>query len=458
MITGGEEMKEFSMKDNIYIGFLLFALFFGAGNLIFPPTLGQAAGTNIWEGMMGFLITSVGLPILGVTAIAKFGNLQTLTNHVHPRFSIIFTIITYLCLGPFLVIPRAGSVAFEMGALPFIPKEFAIQGLSLLIYTVLYFLFNFWLCLNPSKLFDRIGKILTPMILGIITIIFIQSLFQPVGVYGIPSQKYKDNAIFKGIIEGYLTMDALSALLFGSVVVAAIEKRGIRDSKKIAHITVRTGIIAGICLGIIYLMLGHLGATSQALLTSSENGGQILTTITTQLFGNLGSTLLGLVFTLACLTTSIGLITACGQYFSKIIPHFSYKKWVGILCFTSMLLANLGLNQINLISVPILTIIYPLTIVLIILSFFHKYFKGYSSVYIGGLTGTALISIVGGLKQSNVDITFIENLYNFIPLYEAGIGWIVPAVLGSCIGYLWGVLNHKYFYQNEAAIKSKLDS
>lgn len=296
------------------------------------------------------------------------------------------------------------------------------------------------------------------MILGIITIIFIQSLFQLVGVYGVPSQKYENNAIFKGIIDGYLTMDALSALLFWSFVIAAIEKRGIRDPRKITRITIRTGIIAGICLGIIYLMLGHLGATSQSLLNSSENGGLILTTITTHLFGNSRSILLGFVFTLACLTTSIGLITSCGQYFSKIFPHFSYKQWIGILCFISMILANLGLNQIILISVPILTTIYPLTIVLIILSFFHKYFKGYSSVYIGSLTGTALISIVDGLKQSEIYMNFIENLYDFIPLYETGIGWTLSAILGAFIGYLWRILKNNYSYQNECGIKNYINN
>lgn len=451
-------MKDFSMKDNLYIGFMLFALFFGAGNLIFPPALGHAAGTNIWEGMIGFLITSVGLPILGVTAIAKSGNLQTLTNRVHPKFSILFTITIYLCLGPFLVIPRAGSVAFEMGAVPFLPNELTTQGISLFIYTIFYFSFNFWLCLNPSKLFDRIGKILTPIILGIITIIFIQSLFHPVGGYGIPSQTYEHNAVFKGVIDGYLTMDALSALLFGNVVIAAIEKRGIHDSQKITRITIRTGIIAGVCLGIIYMMLGHLGATSQSLLNSSGNGGLILTTITTRLFGNSGNVLLGLVFTLACLTTSIGLITSCSQYFSRIIPHFSYKKWVGILCFISMILANLGLNQIILISVPILTIIYPLTIVLIILPFFHKYFKGYSSVYVGSLTGAALISIIDGLKQSKIEMNFIENLYDFIPLYEIGLGWILPAIFGAFIGYLWGILKNDYSYQSEYDIKNNINN
>ncbi|WP_410983374.1 branched-chain amino acid transport system II carrier protein [Bacillus cereus] len=447
-------MKKFPMKDNLYIGLMLFALFFGAGNLIFPPSLGHAAGANIWEGMMGFLITSVGLPILGVTAIAKFGSLQALTNHVHPKFSITFTLITYLCLGPFLVIPRAGSVAFEMGAVPFLPNELKTQGLSLFIYTILYFSLNFWLCLNPSKLFDRIGKVLTPIILGIIAIIFIQSILHPIGEYGIPTQKYEHTAIFKGVIDGYLTMDALSALLFGSVVITAIKKRGIHDSKKITHITIKTGLIAGAFLAIIYLMLGHLGATSQSLIPSTENGGLILTVVTTHLFGNSGSILLGLVFTLACLTTSIGLITSCGQYFSKIIPYFSYKTWIGILCFISMSLANLGLTQIILFSVPILTMIYPLTIVLIILSFFHKSFKGYSSVYVGSLAGTTFISIVDGLKQSNIEIHVIESLYHFIPLYTVGMGWILPAIFGACAGYLWGILRNDYFSHNESEVQN----
>ncbi|MED4584627.1 branched-chain amino acid transport system II carrier protein [Brevibacillus choshinensis] len=439
-------MKDLSMKDTLYTGLMLFALFFGAGNLIFPPSLGHAAGVDFWEAMVGFLITSVGLPILGVTAIAKSGDLQTLTNRVHPVFSVLFTLITYLCLGPFLVIPRAGSVAFEMGAAPFLPDGLKNQGLPLFIYTIIYFSFNYWLCLNPSKLFERIGKILTPIILGLIAVIFIQSMFHPIGSYGTPSPPYQHAAAFKGIMDGYLTMDALAALLFGSVVVAAIEKRGIRESKKLTALTVKAGIIAGVCLAIIYLMLGHLGAASHSLLKSPENGGEILTAVTTHLFGNTGSMLLGVIFTLACLTTSIGLITSCGQYFSRIIPRFSYKRWIGILCLVSMVIANLGLTQIILISVPILTAIYPLTIVLIVLSFLHKYFKGYPSVYAGGLIGTALISIVDSLKQSNIQFDFIINFYSHIPLYTEGVGWILPAIFGIAIGYLWGKLKFAYSY------------
>lgn len=448
-------MKDISIKDTLYTGLMLFALFFGAGNLIFPPSLGHASGVNFGEAMVGFLITSVGLPVLAITAIAKSGDLQTLTNRVHPIFSVLFTLITYLCLGPLLVIPRAGSVAFEMGAAPFLPDELKNQGLPLFIYTIIYFSFNYWLCLNSSKLFERIGKILTPIILGLIAIIFIQSMFHPIGEYGTPSPAYQHAAAFKGIMDGYLTMDALAALLFGSVVIAAIKKRGIHESKKLTTITVKSGIIAGVCLAIIYLMLGHLGATSHSLLKSPENGGAILTAVTTHLFGNSGSMLLGVIFTLACLTTSVGLIISCGQYFSRIIPHFPYKRWIGILCLVSIAIANLGLTQIILISVPILTAIYPLTIVLIILSFFHRYFKGYPSVYVGGLIGTALISIVDSLKQSKFQLDFITNLYSHIPLYTEGVGWILPAIFGSIIGYSYSFARKRY---SESNVKSNTNN
>ncbi|OCA90424.1 branched-chain amino acid transport system II carrier protein [Bacillus sp. FJAT-27225] len=433
-------MKNHSMKDTLYTGLMLFALFFGAGNLIFPPSLGHEAGVNFWGAMAGFLITSVGLPVLGVTAIAKTGDLQTLTNRVHPIFSVLFTLMTYLCLGPFLVIPRASNVAFEMGAAPFLPEGLNDHWLTLFLYSIVFFSINYWLCLNPSKLFGRIGKILTPIMIILISIIFVQSLFHPTGNYGTPAEAYQNGAAFKGIIDGYSTMDAMAALLFGSVVIKSIEKNGIRGSKKMTAITVKAGIIAGFCLAFIYIMLGHLGAASVALLESPENGGAVLTVVTAHLFGNSGALLLGVIFTLACLTTSVGLITSCGQYFSKLIPQYSYKSWIALLCLVSLGISNLGLNQIILISVPILTAIYPLTIVLIILSFFHKNFKGYSSVYISALSGTALISIVDSLKQANFQLDFITNVFSYIPLYSEGLGWIIPAILGAFLGYLWGNL------------------
>ncbi|AYB38096.1 branched-chain amino acid transport system II carrier protein [Brevibacillus laterosporus] len=431
-------MKQLSWKEQLYIGLMLFALFFGAGNLVFPPGLGFSAGENLWQAMLGFLITAVGLPILGVAAIANSGGLDVLTNRVHPIFAVIFTLTTYLCLGPFLVIPRAGNVAFEMGVVPFLPDFLRANSFTLSVYTFIYFAINFWLCLNPSKMFARIGKILTPILLTMITIIFIQSQFHPIGDFGNPAEAYLQSATFKGFMEGYMTMDTLAALLFGGVIVAAFERKNISNKKQIARLTMRTGVFAGLLLALIYLMLGYLGSVSQSLLPSYENGGEILTAVSTYLFGQYGTILLGTVFTLACVTTSVGLITSCGQYFAKLMPRFSYTVWTGIVCFTSMVIANLGLNQIIVFSVPILLVIYPLTIVLIVLSFGHSLFNGYKSVYKMSLLGTAMISLVDALQQSHIDVSFITDVYRYLPLYEQGIGWVLPALVGACIGFLWG--------------------
>jgi branched-chain amino acid:cation transporter, LIVCS family len=430
-------MTELSKKETFVFGLMLFALFFGAGNLIFPPAVGYAAGSSVWQAMVGFLITSVGLPILGVAAIAKSGDLQSLTNRVHPGFGFVFTIITYLALGPFLVIPRAGSVAFEMGTVPLLPEPLRTSGWSLLAYSVIYFVISYWLCLNPSKLFERIGKVLTPILLVMMIIVFIQSLFHPLGDYGVPAEGYEQYAAFKGGIDGYSTMDALSALLLGSVVVSAIRKRGVTNTQKLSAITIKAGLIAGVCLAIIYMMIGYLGSTSHSVIEGAANGGQILTAIVLFLFGKWGTVLLGIVFLLACLTTSVGLLAACGEYFHSIMPRISYNKWIGILCVVSVGVTNLGLDQIISFSAPIVSAIYPLTIVLIILALFHRMFHGHSAVYIGSLLATAFISIVDGLKQANIEMGEVERLYSHLPWYTAGLGWVVPAIAGAIVGYLW---------------------
>ncbi|WP_430107909.1 branched-chain amino acid transport system II carrier protein [Paenibacillus sp. B1-33] len=433
-------MTELSKKETFYFGLMLFALFFGAGNLIFPPAVGYAAGSNVWEAMIGFLITSVGLPILGVTAIAKSGDLQSLTNRVHPGFGFVFTFITYLALGPFLVIPRAGSVAFEMGTVPLLPEVLRTSGWSLFVYSFIYFVISYWLCLNPSKLFERIGKVLTPILLIMIILVFIQSMFHPLGEYALPGEAYVNQAAFKGGIDGYSTMDALSALLLGSVVVSALRKRGISSSQKLSAITIKAGLIAGVFLAIIYMMIGYLGSTSHSIIEGAANGGQIMTAIVLHLFGKWGTILLGIVFILACLTTSVGLLAACGEYFHSIVPRISYKQWIGILCIISVGVTNLGLDQIISFSVPIVSAIYPLTIVLIGLTLMHHVFKGRSAVYIGSLLATSLISIVDGLKQAGLEVEHVEKLYRYLPWYSEGLGWVVPALAGATIGCIWSFM------------------
>jgi len=427
-------MNTVSKKHVFFTGLMLFSLFFGAGNLIFPPMLGQNAGENFWPAMLGFLLTGVGLPLLTVIAISLSGNgMQQLASHVHPLFGILFTVVVYIAIGPSMGIPRVANVAYEMGVSSFLPETIRTSSLSLFIYTVIFFTIVFWLSLNPSKLVDRIGNVLTPILLFSIFLLFVKSVFTPLGNSGPAMQEYQTSPIFKGFMEGYLTMDTISALAFGIIVVNAIRSKGVEDRKAVAIATTKAGLIAATGLVLVYGALGWLGVTSVSL-GYAKNGGQLLTVIVQQLFGPYGLALLAVIVTLACLTTCVGLVSACSQYFSTLFTKFSYKEIAGIICVLGLLVANLGLTKIIAISVPILLVVYPIAIVLVLLSLLHKYFGGYRSVYVGALIGAAVISMFDGLKQGNVSVTFITSYFEFIPFYNEGIGWLLPAIAGATIG------------------------
>lgn len=427
-------MNTVSKKHVFFTGLMLFSLFFGAGNLIFPPMLGQNAGENFWPAMLGFLLTGVGLPLLTVIAISLSGNgMQQLASHVHPLFGILFTVVVYIAIGPSMGIPRVANVAYEMGVSSFLPETIRTSSLSLFIYTVIFFTIVFWLSLNPSKLVDRIGNVLTPILLFSIFLLFVKSVFTPLGNSGPAMQEYQTSPIFKGFMEGYLTMDTISALAFGIIVVNAIRSKGVEDRKAVAIATTKAGLIAATGLVLVYGALGWLGVTSVSL-GYAKNGGQLLTVIVQQLFGPYGLSLLAVIVTLACLTTCVGLVSACSQYFSTLFTEFSYKGTAGIICVLGLLVANLGLTKIIAISVPILLVVYPIAIVLVLLSLLHKYFGGYRSVYVGALIGAAVISMFDGLKQGNVSVTFITSYFEFIPFYNEGIGWLLPAIAGATIG------------------------
>ncbi|MGG3520081.1 branched-chain amino acid transport system II carrier protein [Bacillus pseudomycoides] len=427
-------MNTVSKKHVFFTGLMLFSLFFGAGNLIFPPMLGQNAGENFWPAMLGFLLTGVGLPLLTVIAISLSGNgMQQLASHVHPLFGILFTVVVYIAIGPSMGIPRVANVAYEMGVSSFLPETIRTSSLSLFIYTVIFFTIVFWLSLNPSKLVDRIGNVLTPILLFSIFLLFVKSVFTPLGNSGPAMQEYQASPIFKGFMEGYLTMDTISALAFGIIVVNAIRSKGVEDRKAVAIATTKAGLIAATGLVLVYGALGWLGVTSVSL-GYAKNGGQLLTVIVQQLFGPYGLALLAVIVTLACLTTCVGLVSACSQYFSTLFTKFSYKGIAGIICVLGLLVANLGLTKIIAISVPILLVVYPIAIVLVLLSLLHKYFGGYRSVYVGALIGAAVISMFDGLKQGNVSVTFITSYFEFIPFYNEGIGWLLPAIAGATIG------------------------
>lgn len=428
-------MKNLSKKDLVLVSLMLFSLFFGAGNLIFPPFLGQAAGSATWIAMAGFFITAVGFPVLGVIAVAKSGGLYLLAKRVHPVFAAVFTVLIYLSIGPGLGIPRAGSLPFEMAVAPYLPEGVSVK-LSLFLFTLVFFAIAYWLSLSPAKLVDRMGKVLTPTLLLLILVIFIASIFRPLGGYGEATGAYMTSPFVKGFLEGYLTMDTIAALNFGIVIALAIKSRGVTDDKLVVSNSIKAGVIAGSLLIAIYAVLGHLGATSGGKFGATENGAQTLTNVITYIFGKPGAVLLAVIFTLACLTTCVGLITSCSQYFATLTSKISYKGFVRILAVLSMGIANMGLTQILSISVPVLNAIYPIAIMLIVLGMMNKLFNGNTITYRLTILFTGVVSVVDALGQVGIRVGVVTTLFEKLPLYSQGLGWVLPAVVGVLLGII----------------------
>jgi branched-chain amino acid:cation transporter, LIVCS family len=424
--------RKLPLKEIIVLGFFMFALFLGAGNIIFPPLLGQQAGESLLPAIIGFLVTGVGLPLLAVFTIARSGgDLNDLSNKVHPSFAKIFPVIIYLTIGPFFGIPRTGTVTYEIGVAPFLANE---SSLGLFISTFVFFLITFWLALNPAKLVDRVGKVLTPLLLLLIVVISIRGFVSPIGSVNEAVGKYRDGAFFGGFVEGYLTMDAIAALVFGIVVINRVHEMGVKKAANVRSYTIKAGIIAGLGLSFVYISLSYIGATSVEGVGLQDNGGAILSSVTSLLFGPLGSILLALVITGACLTTSVGLVAACGEYLSTRFSKLSYPVVITILCLFSFTMANLGLSQLISVSIPLLITIYPIAIVLVLLSLLHSYIPVSRAVYIGAIIGAGIVSIYDGLTTAGIKIDLISAGFNFIPLYTNGLGWLLPSIVGGLMG------------------------
>ncbi|MEH6947731.1 branched-chain amino acid transport system II carrier protein [Bacillus sp. JJ634] len=429
----------------LVIGLMLFALFFGAGNLIFPPMLGQLAGINIWSANAGFLVTGVGLPLLGILALGVSGkdDLQSLANRTHPIFGVVFTVILYLSIGPLFAIPRTGTVSFEMAIKPFLGDE--ISFVPLLIFTIIFFALTCYISVNPSKMVDIIGKWLTPIMLVFILILMAFVVFKPMGAFQAPTEDYVSHAFFTGFEQGYLTMDALAAFVFGIIVINAIRDKGITNKKQLLTLCMKSAFIAAGILALIYTGLSYLGATSVEEIGYADTGAQVLVQVSSHYFGPFGGVLLGFIVLLACLTTSVGLVTACASYFHKLIPSVSYKKLAIIFSVISAGFANFGLAQLISLSVPVLTAIYPLAIVLIVLTFTHSLFKGRSEVYQGSMLFTFVVSLFDGLNQAGIRFSSINNFFHeILPLYDVGIGWIIPAIVGGFIGFSSSIIRVKF--------------
>ncbi|MBT2570459.1 branched-chain amino acid transport system II carrier protein [Planococcus sp. ISL-110] len=438
------EKKALTKIDILTLGLMLFALFLGAGNIIFPPYLGQLAGDQLAFAITGFLLTGVGLPLLGILAIAKAGgDLQSIAGRVHPVFGIVFTMIVYLAIGPFFGIPRTATVAFEIGTAPFLPDAFAESFWSLTIFTIIFFTITVLFAMNPTKLVDRIGKVLTPLLILVIGLLAIKSFLTPMGSIGSPIGNYDTEAFFESFLQGYLTMDAIAALVFGIVIIQSIRSKGVTDTRTILKSTAYAGFIAAIGLSAVYLSLSYIGATSVEAIGLQDNGGIIIAMASRVLYGDIGGIILSAAITFACLTTSIGLVSATAQFFFKIFPKFSYIVYVLFFATFSAIISNVGLTQLIAISLPVLLAIYPVAIVLVILSFFDRVFYRKSYVYMIPLAATAVISIFDALRSTGIVFDQVDSVLRHLLFFEQGIGWVLPAVIGTLIGIVIARSTHQ---------------
>ena len=429
-------MQQLSRKNQLLVGFTLFSMFFGAGNLIFPPQLGALAGVQTWPAMAGLAISAIGLPILSVVAVVRSGSLNTLASRVHPLFASIFTILIYLSIGPCLAI---ASTSFEMAVPPFLPAGTSTTWFQL-GYSLIFFAAAFVVALHPERLTSRLGKILCPMLLVLVTAIFLGCLIHPVGEYGPALAPYDHIAPVEGFLTGYQTMDAIAGLNFGIVIVLNIKALGVTQERPVLRTTIRAGVIAAILFAVVYSMLAHIGAQSGSAFPGTTNGAVTLANVVKEIFGPIGSVLLAAVFIIACFNTCVGLISSCASYFNTLVPKFPVPAWAAFFAVISMVIANAGLNQILAISGPILNILYPPAIVLILLSFLPASLQRLWAIYPVGIAFTGVASILYTLQNLKVPLFGLDTLLNSIPLADVKLGWVLPAVVGILLGAVLSVL------------------
>ena len=445
-------MKEkLDVRSNLLIGSLLFGLFFGAGNLIFPVHLGQLAGENMLSATIGFLLTGVGLPIIGVvaSALSRSESLYEMAKPVSKTYGILFTCALYLTIGPLFAIPRTATVAFEVGLTAFVTE--ANLPLALFVFSLLFFAVTLFYALRPGRILDWVGMYLTPAFVGLLSILIIATVVRPMGnPVNYPALgDYAIQPLFTGIIDGYNTMDALASLAFAIIIISNIEKLGVTDPKRKAIETLKSGIVCLVGMGVIYSALAYMGATSLGSVESGANGGIILASVSKHYFGLFGQVLLAAIVLVACLKTAIGLITACGQMFSEMFPNsLSYNQYAIAFTFVSFAIANFGLETIIQLSLPVLMFLYPLAIVLIILSLLNPVIKKQKTVYqwtIGLTVFAALFDFINALpksvKEKGVLSEIIQVATYYLPGFENGFGWILPSIFGFIVGVImWKVV------------------
>lgn len=439
--------RNLTLKETVVITSMLFGMFFGAGNLIFPAKVGLDAGSNMWSAFAGVFVTAVGIPMLAVVGLglSRSEGVVELSQRVSRKYSLFFCTLLYLTIGPLFAIPRCASTAFSVGAVNLLPQEG--ERLYLALFSLVFFAVVLYFSLKPGGIMTWIGKWLNPVFLVFLAVLVIAALAKPISSISAvtPAESYASSgsAFFRGFLEGYNTLDALAGLAFGIVVIDVVRKNGISQPERVAVNTAKAGIFSCLFMGLIYLFITLICAQSAPVCAGADNGGTVLGTIANHYFRSAGSVLMTLIVTFACLKTAIGLVTSCSKAFVDMFPKGpGYTVWAVVFSLVSFGIANFGLTTIVSWCVPVLMFLYPLAITLILLSLSGKFIGANPTVY---RTTTAftliaavfdMIGAVSGMMPGSRVLAGLKAFAgNILPLYDLGLGWILPAAIGFLVGF-----------------------
>ena len=410
------QKKNSLVRDIIVVGFALFSMFFGAGNVIFPPFLGLESGSQWVSGFAAYFIADIGLAMLAMFALLRVGSSEAVVSRVGQIPAAVLMSAIILCVGPMVAIPRTSASTYEMAIAPNIP------GVSPVLFSVLFFALILALCIKESAVVDIVGKVLTPLLLVGLFAIIIKGIVTPLGeIAALPQIA---NAAVTGIKAGYQTMDALAALPFGIIVLQSVTAKGYDSGRKQFRVVGGAAVLAGVLLLCVYMGLAYLGATVSAQYTSDIGRAQLIMALVEALMGKVGVILFGVVVGLACVTTAIALTSSAAAYFAELCRgKVSYKVFVIAICVFSAVVSNLGLDRIVAVAAPVLDVIYPPTLVLIFISLLAPRLP--DRVSRGAAIGALLTSVLCALNANGIHIPFMANL----PLYDLGLSWLLPAVI-----------------------------
>ena len=438
--------KSLTLNESILVGSMLFGMFFGAGNLIFPIHMGQLAGTNVWPAIIGFIITAVGIPLLGVACLGacQKNNLFDLSSLIGEKYKYFITVVLYLTIGPLFAIPRCATTSFSVGMEPLVGADNIL--FARLIFTFIFFALALFFALRPSGIINYVGKYINPIFLIFLIILIIISFVNPIGnIANIsPAVEYEKDAFFKGFIEGYATMDAIAALAFGITIIRVVKDLGIKNESDVALNAIKSGALGCALMAIIYILTTLMGTMSRGAYETTSNGATALSQISNHYFGKCGIYFLLATITLACFKTALSLIISCSEMFNQMFPSISLNIWTVIFTLFSFIISNFGLDTIITYTVPVLMFLYPLTISLILLTLFGRYFNYNKKVFVIATAFNifaAIFDLFASLPNNNIIFTNLSTFASeygnkFLPFFSYGLGWVVPTIIGVVIGMI----------------------